>query len=179
MLERYGIRKTTVEEIARACGISKGAFYLFYRCKEELFLEICESVENDYRLRIFDKVFEDGIPPRQSFRCFLMRIFTRFEETPLLRNVSQEDLAYMLRKLPREKTAVHLGRDNSFSEEFYAQWKRKGRLAAVNPKGFAGIMKLAFFLMLHKQEFTDEEFLATRNLYIAVLCDYLFHGKEK
>jgi AcrR family transcriptional regulator len=29
-LTTYGIRKTNVEDLTRAAGISKGAFYLFY-----------------------------------------------------------------------------------------------------------------------------------------------------
>ena len=36
----YGLRKTTVENLARAAGISKGTCYLFYQSKEELFFDI-------------------------------------------------------------------------------------------------------------------------------------------
>ncbi|RPJ03614.1 MAG: TetR/AcrR family transcriptional regulator, partial [Spirochaetaceae bacterium] len=34
---QYGVQKTTVDEIAKAAGISKGSFYGFYDSKEELF----------------------------------------------------------------------------------------------------------------------------------------------
>ncbi len=30
-LERYGVRKTTVDELVKRAGIPKGTFYLFYR----------------------------------------------------------------------------------------------------------------------------------------------------
>ena len=33
---RAGIRRTTVEDLARAAGISKGAFYRFFESKEAL-----------------------------------------------------------------------------------------------------------------------------------------------
>ena len=38
----YGLRKTNIEEVASACGISKGAFYLFYPSKEALFMDVVE-----------------------------------------------------------------------------------------------------------------------------------------
>ena len=37
---RYGCKKTSVDELCRQAGISKGAFYLFFESKEALFCEI-------------------------------------------------------------------------------------------------------------------------------------------
>ena len=51
LFEKQGLKKTTVDELAQAAGISKGAFYLFYESKEELFLEILEALEADFRAR--------------------------------------------------------------------------------------------------------------------------------
>ena len=39
-LERYGVRKTTVDELVRRAGIPKGTFYLFYPSKEALFFSL-------------------------------------------------------------------------------------------------------------------------------------------
>ena len=36
----HGLKKTSVDDLVQAVGISKGAFYLFYASKEELLLEI-------------------------------------------------------------------------------------------------------------------------------------------
>ncbi|MBV9579461.1 MAG: helix-turn-helix transcriptional regulator, partial [Chloroflexi bacterium] len=35
-----GLRHVTVDDLARAAGISKGAFYLFYDSKEALLLDL-------------------------------------------------------------------------------------------------------------------------------------------
>lgn len=42
-----GVRKTTVDELAREAGISKGAFYKFYPSKEMLFFEILEDMHTE------------------------------------------------------------------------------------------------------------------------------------
>jgi AcrR family transcriptional regulator len=175
LLERYGIQKTTVEDITRAAGISKGAFYLFYQTKEELFFEIFESVEQDFRRHIFKDVFQDGLPPRDSFKNFLETIFLRLEQTLLLQNaINQNDFSYLMRKLPEEKFAAHLSRDNHFSEEFYQIWRDKGFFRNdLDPSGFAGVMKLLFYLVLHRREYSPESYRTTKELFIKMLCEYL------
>jgi len=175
LLERFGIQKTTVEDITRAAGISKGAFYLFYQTKEELFFEILELLEKEYRSRIFRDIFQDGLPYRESFYNFLETTFQQIDKTPLLQSaINQDDLSYMMRKLPEEKITAHIHHDNDFSEEFYQTWRDKGVFKKeVDPKAFAGIMKLLFFLILHRQEYSTDEYLATKELLIKALCDYL------
>ena len=37
LLERYGFKKTTMEDIARQIGKSKSALYYYYKTKEEIF----------------------------------------------------------------------------------------------------------------------------------------------
>ncbi len=45
LFSAYGLKKTNIEEIAKAAGISKGAFYNFYESKEALFMEVIEQAE--------------------------------------------------------------------------------------------------------------------------------------
>ena len=42
---KYGYKKTSVDELCRQAGISKGAFYLFFESKEVLFCEVLCSVQ--------------------------------------------------------------------------------------------------------------------------------------
>jgi AcrR family transcriptional regulator len=172
-LERHGLQKTTVEDITHACGISKGAFYLFYDRKEELFFEICENVETEFRAEIFKDVFQDGLPIKESFKKFLEVVLEKFDKTPLLRNISQGDFDYMMRSLPEDTINAHHSHDDNFSEDFYTSWKAQGIFREADPKGFAGLLKLLFYLILHKEDYDEAQFYATKELYINMLCDYL------
>ncbi len=40
---RHGYRKTTVEDIGKACGLRKGALYHYFANKEEIFAEVVRS----------------------------------------------------------------------------------------------------------------------------------------
>ena len=47
LFARYGLEKTTTEDIAGAVGMQKGALYYYFRSKEEIFTEvICAEIQN-------------------------------------------------------------------------------------------------------------------------------------
>ncbi|MFT7582329.1 MAG: AcrR family transcriptional regulator, partial [Myxococcota bacterium] len=48
-LTATGFRKTTVSQLARAAGISKGGFYLFFADKTALWMVLLREAEADLR----------------------------------------------------------------------------------------------------------------------------------
>ena len=70
---QVGLRKTNVEELARAVGISKGAFYLFFESKEELYFELLEAFEAGYKQAMLAEIARSGQPPRVRMRVLLER----------------------------------------------------------------------------------------------------------
>src|SRR5215211_870693 len=114
LFERQGLKKTSVDELAQAARISKGAFYLFYDSKEELFMEILEGLETDFRTRIFDF----SISPKKNARELLAKLFKdvllTWDEYPLLKNFSMTEYEYLAGKLPPQPLQAHSKRDNEF-----------------------------------------------------------------
>ena len=51
---KHGYKKTSVDDLCKMVGISKGAFYLFFQSKEALFCEVLCSVQEE----INDMVYE-------------------------------------------------------------------------------------------------------------------------
>src|SRR5712692_3984566 len=41
---RYGIKRTSIDEVARAADIAKGTLYLYYDSKEMLFAEVAKKI---------------------------------------------------------------------------------------------------------------------------------------
>ncbi|MBM7554792.1 TetR/AcrR family transcriptional regulator [Thalassobacillus pellis] len=67
LFAKKGFSSTSVQEIANECGISKGAFYLHFKSKDALLLEIF----NYYYSRIQSKIEEiqsEGLDPRTNFK---------------------------------------------------------------------------------------------------------------
>jgi len=69
LFAKQGLRKTTIDEIVRAAGISKGAFYRFYDTKEALCLDVLETIEAGLRSR----VLTEALVPRWGARAGVAR----------------------------------------------------------------------------------------------------------
>lgn len=173
LFAQYGVRKTTVDEIAGASGISKGSFYSFFDSKEELFFDILDRMD-----KISKKKMDEGFPVKgktykESMKKFLSGIFEFIEETALLKKINPSELEQILRKLPEERIAGHLSNDNKYLTAFYEHWAKKDVFRKNNPIAFAGLVKILFYFNLHKNEFDAEEFDATRELLINMISEFL------
>ena len=159
LFERQGLKKTSVDELAQAAGISKGAFYLFYESKEELFMEILEGLENDFRRRIFDF----SILPKSNARKLLAKLFKdvllTWEEYPLLKNFSRTEYEYLARKLPPQRIQAHANRDSEFVDEFLKRIKRKRIPVKASPRVISNLMKSLFFVSLNREDLGTEAYV--------------------
>src|SRR5664279_3041314 len=78
----HGLKKTSVEELAAAAGISKGAFYLFYESKESLLMDVVEQAEERYRLEVLSAVDLPGLSPRDRLFAVFHTAFTLWKKFP-------------------------------------------------------------------------------------------------
>src|SRR5262245_47292798 len=99
----YGLKKTSVEELAAAAGISKGAFYLFYASKEALLLDLMEQAEARHRQEILAVVDAPGLSARDRLRTVLKRASTIWETFPILQLFARGDDAFLPPQLLRGK----------------------------------------------------------------------------
>lgn len=111
-----GMRRTTVDELARRAGISKGAFYSFFESKEHLFLSMLEQVHNEVYGRA-KSVFDGsaGLPPWQRAAMAMKEVCRATLEKCIL-PFTQEELPLLLRRLPE-----HLLDGNYHSDEEHLQ----------------------------------------------------------
>ena len=52
--ERYGYKRTVIDDVVREAGIAKGTFYLYFKSKEDLFLEVLQAI----RQKIMEEYWE-------------------------------------------------------------------------------------------------------------------------
>ena len=81
LIAKKGFSSTTIQEIAGECGISKGAFYLHFKSKEDLLLSACEyyigmSMEEIKKI----KTEHQHKPPKDVFRKQIAYQFQEFME---------------------------------------------------------------------------------------------------
>jgi AcrR family transcriptional regulator len=166
----HGLKKTNVEDLTRAVGISKGAFYAFFPSKEELFFAVLERFEAEFQAALVTDVFQPGRPPRECFKDFLRRAFTAWRSSALFARFGGEDLAYLRHRLPAEKLEAHVRGDEAFVAEAVARWRREGVAIDCDPKVLAGLLRALVFVSLHEDDVGREVFPEVQELLIDLVA---------
>lgn len=156
-LATHGIRKTTVEDLTRAVGISKGAFYQFYGTKEELFFEVLENVDHEIRNLVFNGFEVQGLTYRASFVHRMKQALELIESHPMMGRFNNDDFMHLMRTLPEEKLAAHMKRDDEDFSQLVEEWKQGGYFYTdKDTKSAVAALKSFFYLAMQKQEIGPE-----------------------
>ena len=70
----FGVRKTTIDEIAKKAGIGKGTIYNYFKSKEELFAQVAKREENELKEKILDAIGKTNDPEKQLKTFFVTKI---------------------------------------------------------------------------------------------------------
>jgi len=169
----YGVKKTNVEELTQAVGISKGAFYLFYESKEALFFELVRQFEADYRQQVLRDLAQTELEPRQRFRRMLHGALLRWKENPLFAHFRSDEYEYLTRKLPEEQIQAHLQSDVEFSAQFIEACRRAGMEVEADSKLVTGLMRAVVFLNLHEDDIGRDVHAEVIAILIDQIAEYL------
>ena len=176
LFSRFGLQKTNVEELTRGVGISKGAFYLFYSSKEELFFDLLEQFEAEVRTSLLRNVALCRAAPREAMKRMLWNALSIWKRNELFTHFSREEFERLARKLPPERLQRHLQSDNLFAGEFAAAWKERGVVLQHEPRIVAGLIRSLFFVSLHEADFGDDVYLDVVELLIDMVAERLVGG---
>ena len=176
LFEKQGIRKTSVDELAQAAGISKGAFYLFYESKEELFMEILEGLETDFRSRIFDFSISRRRDARRRLAKLFKDVLLTWDEYPLLKNFDMAEYEYLARKISPERVRAHARRDEEFVDEFMRRIRRQGIRVKAPARVVSNLMKSLFFVSLHRDELGADAYVESMEILVDLIARYITEG---
>ena len=149
----YGLRKTNVEELAEAAGISKGAFYLFYASKEALFMDVIEQAEKHFRQEILAAVDLPGPSPRARLFAVLKKAYSLVKSLPLLQFLTGSDYDLLFRRVPPETFQEHVAHDRAFINELITRCQNAGIPLRVRPEEIISLLYPLVLTILHEDEY--------------------------
>lgn len=178
LFETYGLRKTTVDELAAAGGISKGAFYRFFDSKEALFFAILREAEAEVQQQLLRTEATDDSSGSERFRAMLTQVLTLWRSNPLFARVGNEEYAQLLRALPPETVQAHLDDDVAFAQTFVTHWQQAGVPIVAAPEVVSELIRALFFVSLHEREFRAGTFPHVMDALIAGITSVLVNEHE-
>ena len=108
-----GMRKTSVEQLTDAVGISKGSFYKFFPSKELLFFAVLEDIHTECFAAAQASLRETAeLPPANRVAAAILAACGWLSETQALVFI-ENDAEFLLRRLPDEVKAAHYHDDET------------------------------------------------------------------
>lgn len=98
---QYGYKKTSVDQLCKQVGISKGAFYLFFESKEALFCEVLCLVQS----QIYDAALKamEEYEGKQGVAEALKVVYREYDKNNFLYNSDSQDFTILMNKLSEEQ----------------------------------------------------------------------------
>ena len=112
---RFGYRKTSIDEVARAAGVAKGTVYLYYRNKAELVLHAIALEKCPYISRL-EPLLDTDVPATERLQALIVLGLLTIQEMPLLSQLTSGD--HELALALNEVDGSVLERINSLRAEF-------------------------------------------------------------
>jgi AcrR family transcriptional regulator len=172
LFSAYGLKKTNVEEIAKAAGISKGAFYHFYVSKEALFMDVIEQAEIRVRQELLAVIDLPGPSPRARLFATLKKAFSLFEAIPILQFFTGSDYDQLFRRIPAEKLREHLTSDRLFFEELITHCRKAGIPILAQPEQIAGLLYSLVLTTLHNDDMERVNFSGSIDLMLELVAAF-------
>lgn len=108
-----GMRKTSVDQLTQAVGISKGSFYKFYESKELLFFAALEDIHAEL-YEVADRALHesDGLPSAECAAYAVLAVCKRMSDTGVMSFI-ENDVSALLQRLPENIKAEHYHDDET------------------------------------------------------------------
>ena len=157
LFSRYGLKKTSLEDLTRPAGIAKSSFYSFFDSKEELYMELMMAMREEVKARIFGASFEASGDARGAIKLFLRAVVNELETNPLTRRLvtHPEELQMLARKVSPEQMEANIEASSLPIRSFIEEGQMRGDVSPGDPEVMAGVIRSVAILPLHKDEIGD------------------------
>ena len=170
LIKRFGLKKTTIEDVTRSSGVAKGTFYNFFKTKEEFIYQIVVYKRKLIRERNMEMIAANGgIVDRRLMRSLLYFIISG--DYNLLTYLSRDDIAMLAARWPKEYM------DNASNDEKMFSWifdKVVRKSADCDWKVFMNLYKIAILGLSEIDQLNAEVLDETVAQVVESMLDYVF-----
>ena len=162
-LQRYGVKKTTVDQMAAMVDISKGSFYNFYSSKEMLFFAVLE----EYQIGVMDRLTEQlGMEVKIDTNRLVQLLYDFYQDfrySFMYTIFKNHEMELLVRKLPKEAITNHHLIDDRMVKKIVSRINIREN---VSVEIVSALFRTIAMTILHIEEIGEEQFDTTLKLVI-------------
>ena len=162
-LQRYGVKKTTVDQMAAMVDISKGSFYNFYSSKEMLFFKVLEEYQIDVMNRLTEQLGMETKIDTNRLVQLLYDFYQDFRYSFMYTIFKNHEMELLVRKLPKEVITNHHLIDDRMVKKIVSRINIREN---VSVEIVSALFRTIAMTILHIEEIGEEQFDTTLKLVI-------------
>ena len=162
-LQRYGVKKTTVDQMAAMVDISKGSFYNFYSSKEMLFFAVLEEYQIDVMNRLTEQLGMETKIDTNRLVQLLYDFYQDFRYSFMYTIFKNHEMELLLRKLPKEVITNHHLIDDRMVKKIVSRINIREN---VSVEIVSALFRTIAMTILHIEEIGEKQFDTTLKLVI-------------
>ena len=154
-LQRYGVKKTTVDQMAAMVDISKGSFYNFYSSKEMLFFAVLEEYQIDVMNRLTEQLDMEAKIDTSRLVELLYDFYQGFRYSFMYTIFKNNEMELLIRKLPKEAITNHHLIDDRMVKKIVSRINIREN---VSVEIVSALFRTIAMTILHIEEIGEEQF---------------------
>lgn len=162
-LQRYGVKKTTVDQMAAMVDISKGSFYNFYSSKEMLFFTVLEEYQIDVMDRLTEQLGMEAKIDTNRLVQLLYDFYQDFRYSFMYTIFKNHEIELLVRKLPKEVITNHHLIDDRMVKKIVSRINIREN---VSVEIVSALFRTIAMTILHIEEIGEKQFDTTLKLVI-------------
>ena len=162
-LQRYGVKKTTVDQMAAMTDISKGSFYNFYSSKEMLFFAVLEEYQIDVMDRLTEQLDMEAKIDTNRLVQLLYDFYQDFRYSFMYTIFKNHEMELLIRKLPKEAITNHHLIDDRMVKKIVSRINIREN---VSVEIVSALFRTIAMTILHIEEIGEKQFDTTLKLVI-------------
>lgn len=170
---QYGYKKTSVDELCKQAGISKGAFYLFFESKEALFCEVLCSVQEQICYAASEVI--EKHKDKYGIADALKLIYREYDKNNFLYDSNSTDFTVLMNKLSVEQTKKLEESNNMSRQLFSGQSHLKFKVNA----DLAMSIIYSLIMNIKNKDILPHNHAETFDFMVDHLIDSLYEQQEK
>ncbi len=175
-LLKYGVRKTTVDQIVQMAGISKGSFYNFYSTKEILFFTVLEDYQKSIIDELTNKLRKEDNIGIDKFTELIYELYQNVRKSFIMNIIQNQEIEYLMRKLPKELIVNHHSLDDMFTKKIFSYIKIKDDISI---DVVSASLRTIFMSMIYTEEIGEKHFDEVLKLLIRGIAQQIIQEDYK
>ncbi|RSJ88594.1 TetR/AcrR family transcriptional regulator [Streptococcus cristatus] len=169
-LQRYGVKKTTVDQMAAMVDISKGSFYNFYSSKEMLFFTVLEEYQIDVMNRLTEQLGMETKIDTNRLVELLYDFYQDFRYSFMYTIFKNHEMELLVRKLPKDVITNHHLIDDRMVKKIVSRINIRENISV---EIVSALFRTIAMTILHIEEIGEKQFDTTLKLVIQGIVEQI------